>query len=313
MDGVFAHVVFADYGGDLVRRAPFAAEAVVVEGVRGLRVRLPLTGAEAVADVVRTTAAIGRVADALQAMGVEVALWPEGFEGMAAEAVAARGIALARRADAWPFLLPRAVKKALAALGKEAARCEIAVMGADADLLVCVLEEVCHEVNFLTVVTQGEGGDSRLTAAVERIYEETGLEIVTTNDVRQALARADVVVHVSPPENGYATAYRHEAICFDLSGSRGMTAALLARRADMLAADGLYASLGRTTFPQDVLALVLYGKSAAFARMVCAGYHAAVAQEVRADLARLRVTVAAYAQAGRALSVAGLARQRMRR
>ena len=308
MDEVFAHIVFADYGGEIVRREPFALEAIVAEGVKGVRVRLPMTGAEAMASQVDMAAALRCVVRALEDMATEIVLPPEGFAAAVAEMVSS--MAVARSTDVLPFLLPRAMKKALAAVGKEQMRCEVAVLCGEVDLAECVLEQICHDTNFLTVVVQGKE-KPRLRSAAARIYTETGLEAVLTDDVKQALARADVVVHTSPPEATYVEMYRRAAISLDLSGSRGMTAVLLARRVDVLAADGLYASLGRTTFPQEVLVPVLYGKSEAFARLVREEYSADLAAEVRADLARLRVTVSAYAQAGRALSVAGLMRQRM--
>ena len=305
MESIFAHMVFADFGGEAIRRAPFATERIVVENVRGYRVRLPVTGAEAANGRPAAEAAVRRAMSALASMDVSVALPPEGF------AACAEGfLPLARGTDTLPFLLPRAVKKALSAIGRELPQCEFAVLCDDTALSVRVLERLSREagIRFLSAVGGAEALEP-LREATARMYRETGLNIVLSEQRRQALARADVVIHTAPPSADFTALYRKNAVCLDLSGSRGMTAALLARRGDVLAADGLYASLGKTTLPHDVLSLVLYGKSAAFARLVREGGGTAAEEEAHADIRALRVSVAAYMQAGRALSVAALARR----
>ena len=306
MNEIFAHIVFADYGGQTTRRAAFAAEPVTAEGVKGFLVRLPITGAEAAGDKVGAVGMLQRALDALANQGVDIVLQPEGL------AADVKGMAVARGADIMPFLLPRAAKKALAAIGKEFARCEIAVLCEDATVAAQVLGEMGPMANFMTLA----GAHDRLDALRETaagIYRETGLEAVLSEDMRQAVSRADVVIHTAPPQSAYANLYKRGCVSLDLSGSRGMTASLLARRPDITAADGLYVSMGKTTFPQDVLALALYGKSDACARLVREGYTPETAVLVRRDLAQLRVTVAAFAQAGRALSMSGLARRAMNR
>jgi len=304
MDGIFAHIVFADYGGETIRRIPFLLEKINPEGVCGYQARLPITGAEATGNKTEADIVIRRAMAALASMDVSIVLPPEGFHTVDSP------LAVARGTDVLPFFLPRAIKKALVAVGHNFALCEITVLCGDSVLAARVLEQLSHEASFryITVVGTAETLDP-LRAVTARIFTETGLNIALSEQTRHSVTRAHVVLHTTPPDASLTPLYRKNALCFDLSGSRGMTAALLARRGDMLAMDGLYASLGKTTFPQDVLALVLYGKSPAFARLVREGSSPALADAVRADIAKLRVTVSAYAQAGRALSVAALTRR----
>jgi len=307
MNSIFAHMVFADFGGETIRRTPFSSERICTEGVCGYRIRLPITGTEATSDISTAETYIRHTITTLATMDVSVILPPEGF-GNSIEAE--NPLTVTSGTDIVPFLLPRAIKKALTAIGQELSLSEIAVVGGNSTLTLRVLEQLSHEpgLRFLSAIGC-KNALAALRSAAANIYTETGLNIALSERLRQTLSRADVIIHTTPPKTAFTALYRKNAICFDLSGSRGMTAALLTRRADMLAVDGIYASLGKTTFPQDVLSLVLYGKSPAFAQLVREGHTPALAAQVRADISALRVTVSAYAQAGRALSVAALSRR----
>ena len=295
MKELFAHILYAENAD------ASGMEVVFVEDIPGLRVRLPITGTEASVNRAAAEEQLRRALDALAERQIEIALLPDGLTADM------HGIAEARAADVLPFLLPRALHKALQAIGKHPARAEIALFCENTASAERVLIELSLQASFVTLVGDAAALEAMQPAA-GRVFRNTGLQAVMTENAATALARAEAVLHTAPPSKHYTHHYRKDCVRIDLSGCRAMTAALLARRGDMLAADGLYASLGKTTFLPDALALVLYGKSPAFAQLARRDADAD-ADAVRAELQRLRVTVVAFAQAGRALSVAGLMRR----
>jgi len=262
---------------------PILKKECSIAGENGLSVLLPLTSAEAKEDKSRAEKILQRTVSSLCNDGIEIFKLPNGFEKTCiTNAFVADGTHL------FPFLLCHALKIWEESTRRSLRRCEAVVVHNTLSQTESILNHICDDLNFVTVLDL-KGEIDELNFIADKIFDETGLNVVIRSTNKAALRSADIAIQTSTDD--FDTAYKRNALVFDLSGNIKRSRELRTRRQDISVVDSLKLKYKHTIVDLISFEMALYAKSRSFRQIVAYGYDADSGEELRRYIKRLGLGV----------------------
>ena len=272
------------------RYNPLVITDCSIAGEVGVNVLLPLTELESLANTERAKKIIVRTMECLISEDVEIVLPPSNIS-----IDRMKGISVADGTKLFPFLLCQAIKKWATLTQRDLRRCEAAIINDNFNLTNSILDHICSELNFLTIVDLNDDKD-RLSDKADRIFDDTGLNIIVRGKNKLALKTADIVINTSSAD--FDTAYKRKAIVFDLSGDIERRKHLLVRRPDIQLFDGLVVNYKNTAIPLAMFEMALYLKNRHFRNITINGYNPETGLALSRVIKRLGLGVYSFTQLG---------------
>jgi len=157
----------------------------------------------------------------------------------------------------------------------------------------CILNHICNDLNFVTVLDMHDDREMLLNIA-DKIFDDTGLNVVIRSMNKAALRTADIVVLTTSDE--FDTAYKRNALVFDLTSNNKRRSELAARRLDVFVVDSLLLSHKNNKIKLQLFEMALYAKNHSFRQIVANGYDEENGEDVRRYIKRLGLGVVSLLQ-----------------
>ena len=273
------------------RYNPLVITECAIAGERGVKVLLPLTENESLVDVERTKKIILRAMDSLRANDVEIVLPPENI------IIEQRnGVSVATGRRLFSFFMCKAIQRWSNLARRDLKRCETVIINDNLELTESILDHICENLNFVTVMDLS-GDKEWIMEKADKIFDDTGLNIVVRGKNKAALKTADVVINTSISE--FDTAYKRGAVVFDLSADIERRRNLIERRPDILVIDGLVLNYKNTAIPLTMFELALYLKNRHFRNIVMKGYDMETGAALCRAIKRMELDIYSFTQVGK--------------
>ena len=270
---------------------PLAISECAIAGELGVKVLLPVTQSEAVADAERTRKIIMRAISSLRDSGVEIIIPPENIQ-----LKHTAGMYIADGTHLLPFLLCGAIKKWAESTKRLLRRFEAVVVHNSLPQTECVLYHICEDLNFVTVMDMRDDRE-RLLNTADRIFDDTGLNVVIRGTNKAALKTADIVVLTA--NDDFDNAYKRGALIFDLSGDVVRRKTLISRRPDIYVVDSLIANYKNSGISLPLFELALYAKERNFRQILAKGYNSENGGALSRAIGRMGLSVFSLTQLGK--------------
>lgn len=273
------------------RRIPngILSERIDILGQTGNLVTLPMKTVDAVHFHEEASRLLRLAVDELRDSGLMIVLPPPSI-GFYPD-----GVRIATGQTLFPFFACRAAEKASEIKAKKFRRCKCVIIDSGKRLTLPLINSLYHRVNFLTIVTQDY--ETYAEVADDIIYE-TGLGIRITEDARNAVSEADIIITTTPLSPSFDYTYKSDSILFDASGA-GAVARLARKRSDMLVVDGIRLG-GRTqSFDLAEFELGLYSACHDY-RDLCKQYDSEQAENVARIISKSGMSLTRLLLDGRA-------------
>ena len=137
-------------------------------------------------------------------------------------------------------------KKAAGLMGIDISKAEVAILGATGSIGNVCARILAREVNYLTLIARNE---MRLERIAKGIFEETGLAVKVTSNIKESLRKADVIVAVSGAAENLIDPddLKPGAVVCDVARPRDVSVKVAEKRDDVLVIEG-----GLVEVPGDV-------------------------------------------------------------
>jgi len=277
------------------RYNPLAISECAVAGELGVKVLLPVTERESLADRERTRKIIFRAMNSLKLSDVEIIMPPVNIE-----IEQSNGVMVADGTRLFPFFMCQAIKKWARENRRDLRFCEAAVINGRIEHTESVLDHICEELNFLTVVDLNDDRD-RLLDKADRIFDDTGLNVVVRGKNKAVLKTADIIINTSSVD--FDTAYKRGAVVFDLSGDVERRRHLIDRRPDVMVVDGLLINYKNSGIPLALFEMAVYLKNRNFRNIILKGYDWETGAAVFRFIGRMGLDIFSFMQMGKIVRV----------
>ena len=269
---------------------PLVITECAIAGEVGVKVLLPLTKNESITDMARTRKIISRTIENLKTNEVEIILPPDNVM-----VERKNGISVADGTNLFPFFICQAIQKWAMAARRDLRRCEAVIINAQYRVTESVLDHICNNLNFVTVMNL-DGDRTLVSDKADRIFDETGLNVVVRGKNKAVLKTADIIINTASSD--FDTAYKRGAVVFDLSGDIERRKTLITRRPDVSVIDGLILNYKNTSIPLTFFELALYLKNRHFRYIVSKHYDTESGEMVQRDIKKMGLSVASFTRLG---------------